>query len=157
MAKRWYAVHVFSNFERKVASAILEAAKKTGLDICSEDVFVPVEEYQEFRRGRKVNSERRFMPGYVLVKMEMMDEAYHLIRTLPRVTGFLGSQGEAVPLKDSEVEALIDRVEAGGAREGVAVLHEVGDKVMVVDGPFEGFAALYYCSISSLSYPFKLL
>jgi transcriptional antiterminator NusG len=72
----------------------------------------------------------------------MMDEAYHLIRTLPRVTGFLGSQGEAVPLKDSEVEALIDRVEAGGAREGVAVLHEVGDKVMVVDGPFEGFAGV---------------
>src|SRR3989442_10579335 len=102
MSKRWYIVHAYSNFERKVAEAIKDRAKAAGLSELFEEVLVPTEEVVEVRRGRKVSSERKFFPGYVLVKMEMTDGAYHLIKSTPKVTGFLGADNKATPITDDE-------------------------------------------------------
>lgn len=140
MAKRWYSVHVLSNFEKKVAEAIRDGAAKAGLTDVIEEVVVPTEDVIEVRRGKKVQTERRLMPGYVLVKMEMTDEAYHLITNTSRVTGFLGPQGRPTPMSDSEVARLLNVVEEGRERPRLAITFEVGDKVTVTDGPFEGLA-----------------
>ena len=139
MAKRWYAVHVFSNFEKRVAETLRESVAQNGLGDEIEEIFVPVEEVMEIRRGKKVKSERRLMPGYVLVKMEMTDRAYlHIIDT-NRVTGFLGPQGKPSPMRDSEVNALLNIVEEGVERPRPKVSFEVGEQVRVTDGPFESF------------------
>ena len=142
MAKRWYSVHVLSNFEKKVAEAIREAARVQGLEDEIEDVLVPTEEVVEIRRGQKVNVERRFMPGYVLVKMEMNERTYHVINNLPRVTGFLGPQGKPTPMRDAEVARILKEVEEGAERPRPAVTFQVGDKVNVTDGPFESFQGM---------------
>ncbi|SET78247.1 transcription termination/antitermination protein NusG [Oceanicella actignis] len=142
MAKRWYTVHVLSNFEKKVAEAIKDAARQNGLEDEIEEVLVPTEEVVEVRRGKKVQTERRFMPGYVLVKMEMTDRAYHLVMDTPRVTGFLGPQGRPSPLRDSEVAHLLNQVEEGVERPRPAITFEVGEQVKVVDGPFESFTGM---------------
>jgi len=142
MAKRWYSVHVLSNFEKKVAEAIREAARVQGLEEEIEEVLVPTEEVVEIRRGQKVNVERRFMPGYVLVKMEMNERTYHVINNLPRVTGFLGPQGKPTPMRDSEVARILQEVEEGAERPRPAVTFQVGDKVNVTDGPFESFQGM---------------
>ena len=143
MAKRWYSVHVLSNFEKKVAEAIREAVAQQGV---SEDeigdVMVPTEEVVEVRRGQKVNVERRFMPGYVLVNMEMTDRAYHLINDIPRVTGFLGPQGRPTPLRDQEVARILNQVEEGLERPRPSITFEVGEQVSVTDGPFESFQGM---------------
>lgn len=142
MAKRWYSVHVLSNFEKKVAEAIREAARLHNLEDEIEEVLVPTEEVVEIRRGQKVNVERRFMPGYVLVKMEMNERTYHVINNLPRVTGFLGPQGKPTPMRDSEVARILQEVEEGAERPRPAVTFQVGDKVNVTDGPFESFQGM---------------
>ncbi len=142
MAKRWYSVHVLSNFEKKVAEAIREAARAHGLEDEIEEVLVPTEEVVEIRRGQKVNVERRFMPGYVLVKMELNDRTYHLINDLPRVTGFLGPPGRPTPMRDEEVAHILKEVEEGAERPRPAITFHVGDKVNVTDGPFEGFTGM---------------
>lgn len=142
MAKRWYSVHVLSNFEKKVAEAIREAARVQGLEDEIEEVLVPTEEVVEIRRGQKVNVERRFMPGYVLVKMEMNERTYHVINNLPRVTGFLGPQGKPTPMRDSEVARILKEVEEGAERPRPSVTFQVGDKVNVTDGPFESFQGM---------------
>ena len=139
MTKRWYSVHVLSNFEKKVAEAIREAAAQQGLSDEIEEILVPTEEVTEVRRGQKVNVERRFMPGYVLVRMDMTDRAYHLIKDTPRVTGFLGPQGRPTPLRESEVARLLNQVEEGLERPRPAITFEIGETVSVTDGPFEGF------------------
>src|ERR1700726_4661814 len=102
MAKRWYIVHAYSNFERKVADSIREQAKQRGLSHLFEDIMVPIEKVVEVRRGRKVDAERKLFPGYVLVKMDLTDEAYHLIKNTPKVTGFLGADQKPTPISDSE-------------------------------------------------------
>ncbi|GMG84792.1 transcription termination/antitermination protein NusG [Paralimibaculum aggregatum] len=142
MAKRWYSVHVLSNFEKKVAEAIREAVAQHGLEDEIEDVLVPTEEVTEVRRGQKVQVERRFMPGYVLVRMEMTDRAYHLINDIQRVTGFLGPQGRPTPLRDKEVSRIINQVEEGLERPRPAITFEIGETVSVTDGPFEGFTGM---------------
>lgn len=142
MAKRWYTVHVLSNFEKKVAEAIKEGARQKGLEDEVEEVLVPTEEVVELRRGKKVQTERRFMPGYVLVKMQMSDEAYHLVMDTNRVTGFLGPMGRPTPLRDSEVERLISQVAEGVERPRPAITFEIGEQVKVVDGPFESFTGM---------------
>ena len=139
MAKRWYSVHVLSNFEKKVAESIRDAVRVQGLEEEIEEVMVPTEEVVEIRRGQKVNVERRFMPGYVLVKMEMTDRAYHLVKDTPRVTGFLGPQGKPTPLRDSEVARILNQVEEGVERPRPMITFEIGESVSVTDGPFEGF------------------
>ena len=142
MAKRWYTVHVLSNFEKKVAEAIKEGARQAGLEEEVEEVLVPTEEVVELRRGKKVQTERRFMPGYVLVKMEMTDAAYHLVMGTNRVTGFLGPMGKPSPLREAEVARLLDEVREGQERPRPAITFEIGEQVKVTDGPFESFSGM---------------
>lgn len=142
MALRWYSVSVLSNYEKRIAESIREQAVQKGLEDQIAEVLVPTEEVVEVRRGKKVQSERRFMPGYVLVQMELSDQAYHLINSTNRVLGFLGPQGRPTPMRDSEVAHIINRVEEGVERPRVLISFEVGEKVTVLDGPFEGFAGV---------------
>ncbi|MDO5529699.1 MAG: transcription termination/antitermination protein NusG [Paracoccus sp. (in: a-proteobacteria)] len=141
MAKRWYSVSVLSNFEKKVAEAIRHAVAEKGLEDEIEDVIVPTEEVIEIRRGKKVTSERRFMPGYVLVRMDMNDRTYHLVNSINRVTGFLGQQGRPVPMRDEEMGPILHRSGEGGAEPEPRNLirFDVGEQVKVTDGPFDGF------------------
>ena len=139
MAKRWYSVSVLSNFEKKVAEQIKQAVIDAGLEDEIDEVLVPTEEVVEVRRGKKVTSERRFMPGYVLVHMEMSNRGYHLISTINRVTGFLGPQGKPMPMRDSEVNGILNRVEEGQEAPRNLIRFDIGEKVKVTDGPFEGF------------------
>ena len=139
MAKRWYSVSVLSNFEKKIAEQIKQAVADAGLEDEIEEVLVPTEEVIEVRRGKKVTSERRFMPGYVLVRMEMTDRGYHLINSINRVTGFLGPQGRPMPMRDEEVNQILNRVEEGEIAPRNLIRFDIGEKVQVTDGPFEGF------------------
>jgi transcriptional antiterminator NusG len=139
MAKRWYSVSVLSNFEKKVAEQIKTAVAEAGLQEEIDEVLVPTEEVIEVRRGKKVTSERRFMPGYVLVRMEMSSRGYHLISQINRVTGFLGPQGKPMPMRDAEVNGILNRVEEGEAAPRNLIRFDIGEKVKVTDGPFEGF------------------
>lgn len=142
MAKRWYAVHVLSNYEKRVAETLRESVVQQGLDDEIEEVLVPTEEVTEVRRGKKVKVERRFMPGYVLAKMEMTDRAYlHIIDT-NRVTGFLGPQGKPSPLRDEEVNRILNVVEEGAERPRPTITFEIGENIRVTDGPFESFAGM---------------
>lgn len=142
MAKRWYSVSVLSNFEKKVAEAIRQAVVEKGLEDEIEEVLVPTEEVIEIRRGKKVTSERRFMPGYVLVRMQMSDQGYHLVNSINRVTGFLGTQGKPMPMRDDEVNFILNRAGEGGAEAAPRnlITFDVGEEVNVTDGPFEGFS-----------------
>ena len=139
MTTRWYAVHAYSNFENKVADSIREQAKQRGLAGQFEQILVPKEKVVEVRRGRKVDAERKFFPGYVLVKMELTDEAYHLIKNTPKVTGFLGSDNKPMPLSDAEADRIIHQVQEGIERPKPSVSFEVGEQVRVSDGPFASF------------------
>jgi transcriptional antiterminator NusG len=139
MAKRWYSVSVLSNYEKKIAEQIRHDVAAAGLEEEIEEVLVPTEEVIEVRRGKKVKAERRFMPGYVLVRMEMTDRGYHLINSINRVTGFLGPQGKPMPMRDDEVNAILNRVEEGQEAPRTLIHFETGEKVSVSDGPFEGF------------------
>jgi len=142
MAKRWYSVSVLSNFEKKIAEQIRTSVIEAGLEDEIEEVLVPTEEVIEVRRGKKVTTERRFMPGYVLVRMEMSDQGYHLINSMNRVTGFLGPQGRPMPMRDAEVNAILNRVQEGEEAPRTLLTFEVGEKVKVNDGPFEDFDGL---------------
>ena len=142
MEKRWYSVSVLSNFEKKIAEQIRQATVEQGLEDQIEEVLVPTEEVIEVRRGKKVTTERRFMPGYVLVRMEMSDQGYHLINSINRVTGFLGPQGRPMPMRDAEVQAILGRVAEGEEAPRTLIHFEVGEKVKVSDGPFEDFDGL---------------
>jgi len=139
MAKRWYSVSVLSNFEKKVAEQIRQTAADKGLEDQIDEVLVPTEEVIEIRRGKKVSTERRFMPGYVLVHMEMSDEGYHLINSINRVTGFLGPQGRPMPMRDAEVNQILNRVQEGEETPRTLISFEIGERVKVNDGPFEDF------------------
>ena len=139
MAKRWYSVSVLSNFEKKIAETIRTSAVENGLDDEIDEVLVPTEEVIEVRRGKKVTTERRFMPGYVLVHMEMSDQGYHLINSINRVTGFLGPQGRPMPMRDAEVNQILNRVQEGEDAPRSLIRFEVGERVKVNDGPFEDF------------------
>jgi transcriptional antiterminator NusG len=136
---KWYIVHAYSNFEKKVKESILDQAKAQGLDEYFSDILVPTEDVVEIRRGRKVNAERKFFPGYVLVKMEMTDEAYHLIKNTPKVTGFLGSGSKPMPVSEKEVERIIGVAAEGAERPKPTISFEIGEQVRVTDGPFASF------------------
>ena len=144
MAKRWYSVSVLSNFEKKIAEQIRQSVEEQGLEDQIDEVLVPTEEVIEVRRGKKVTSERRFMPGYVLVHMEMSDRGYHLVNSINRVTGFLGPQGRPMPMGDAEVNRILSRVDESGeqAAPRSLITFEVGENVNVTDGPFEGFEGM---------------
>ena len=142
MAKRWYIVHAYSNFEKKVAEAIREKAEQQGLSDLFEEILVPMEKVVEVRRGRKVDTERKFFPGYVLVKMEMTNDAYHLIKNTPKVTGFLGSDQKPMPIPEREAMQILHQVQEGVDRPKPSVSFEVGEQVRVSDGPFASFSGL---------------
>jgi transcriptional antiterminator NusG len=142
MTKRWYIVHAYSNFENKVAESIKEQAIQKGLGDLFEEVLVPTEEVVELRRGKKIASARRFFPGYVLVKMEMTDQAYHLIKNTPKVTGFLGSDNRPVPITEAEANRILHQVQEGIERPRPSIQFEVGEQVRVADGPFASFNGL---------------
>jgi transcription termination/antitermination protein NusG len=139
MGKRWYIVHAYSNFENKVADSIREQAKQRHLDHLFDEIMVPKEKVVEVRRGRKVDAERKFFPGYVLVKMDLTDEAYHLIKNTPKVTGFLGADNRPQPISDSEAARILHQVQEGIERPKPSVTFEVGENVRVSDGPFASF------------------
>lgn len=136
---KWYIVHAYSNFEKKVAESIREQAKAQGLEDSFSEILVPTEDVVEIRRGRKVNAERKFFPGYVLVKMNLSDEAYHLIKNTPKVTGFLGSGSKPTPVSEKEVQRIVGAIEEGVEKPKTVVLYEVGENVRVIDGPFASF------------------
>ena len=139
MAAQWYVIHVYSGFERKVAQSIEEQARQLGMTGRIEQVLVPVEEVMEVRRGAKVSSERKFFPGYVLVRMDMSDETWHLVKNTPKVTGFLGGRGRPAPISDAEAERIMRLVQEGVERPKPSVVFETGEQVRVCDGPFTSF------------------
>lgn len=138
---KWYIVHAYSNFEKKVSSTIREQADMLGLSELIEEIEVPTEEVVEVVRGRKRTVEKRHMPGYVLVKMKMTDEAYHLVKNTPKVTGFLGAEGgkKPLPVPQSEVDRILGKAVEISARPRTKMAFEVGEKVKVTDGPFASF------------------
>jgi len=142
LAKRWYIVHAYSNFEKQVASSIREQAVQRGLADQLEEVLVPTEEVTEMKRGRKTSSERKFFPGYVLVKMEMTDEAYHLIKDTPKVTGFLGTEQKPVPISQAEADRILHQVQEGVERPKSTISFDIGETVRVSDGPFASFSGM---------------
>lgn len=139
MAKRWYVVHVYSGFEKKVADTIRDQAVEKGMEDLIEKILVPTEEVVEMRRGRKVSSERKFFPGYVLVHMDLTDESWHLIKDTPKVTGFLGTANRPTPISEKEAMRILQQVEEGVDRPRPSVVYEVGEQVRVSDGPFTSF------------------
>ena len=139
MAKRWYVIHAYSNFEKKVAESIREQAKQRGLSDLFDEILVPIEKVTEVRRGKKVDAERKFFPGYVLAKMDITDEAFHLIKNTPKVTGFLGADNKPMAISDAEAARIIHQVQEGIERPKPSVSFEVGEQVRVSDGPFASF------------------
>jgi len=139
MAHQWYIVHAYSNFEKKVAESIREQAEQQGLVDLFEEILVPTEEVVELRRGQRVNAERKFFPGYVLVKMEMTDDTYHLVKNTPKVTGFLGTANRPLPVPQAEVDRIVQQVQEGVERPKPTIMFEIGEAVRVIDGPFASF------------------
>ncbi len=139
MTARWYVVHVYSGFENKVAQSIREQAIQKGMDDLIEAVEVPSEEVVHLRRGTKVSSERKFFPGYVLAKMEMTDETWHLVKNTAKVTGFLGGGGKPSPISQKEADRIMHQVAEGIERPKPLITFDVGEQVRVADGPFSSF------------------
>ena len=142
MAHKWYIVHAYSNFEQKVADSIQEQARISGLEDRFEEILVPTEGVVELRRGRKVNAERKFFPGYVLVKVDLTDDAYHLVKNTPKVTGFLGAENRPTPIPQREVDRILNQVQEGVERPKPSVIYEIGEQIRVCDGPFASFNGL---------------
>ena len=137
---RWYVLHVYSGFEKKVAESISEQVRQNHMDELFEEVLVPTEEVIELRRGQKVSSERKFFPGYVLIKMEMGDDSWHLVKNTPKVTGFLGNRGRPTPISQAEADRILHQVQEGVERPKPSVTFEIGEQVRVADGPFTSFS-----------------
>lgn len=143
MAAKWYIVHAYSNFEQKVADAIREQAQRQGLETCFEDIRVPTEEVVEVVRNKKVLRQHRHFPGYVLVKMDMTDDAYHLVKNTPKVTGFLGQGNKPQPASEKDIQRILGQVEqAAQAKPRPVISFEIGERVRVADGPFQSFEGL---------------
>jgi transcriptional antiterminator NusG len=142
MASRWYVVHVYSGFEKKVATAIREQAEQKGIADKFEEILVPTEEVVEVKRGARVSAERKFFPGYVLLKMDLDDETWHLVKNTAKVTGFLGARGRPSPISDSEAARIQRQVQEGIERPKPSITFEIGEQVRVCDGPFTSFNGL---------------
>ena len=139
MSSRWYVIHVYSGFEKKVATAIREQADQKGLAERFEEILVPTEEVVEVKRGAKVSSERKIFPGYVLIKMDLDDETWHLVKNTAKVTGFLGGRGKPLPISDAEAARIIHQMQEGIERPKPSITFEIGEQVRVSDGPFTSF------------------
>lgn len=139
MAQKWYVVHVYSGFERKVAEHVLDQTERLGLGNIISSVLVPSESVVDIKRGRKIVTEQKFFPGYVLVKMDMTDEAWHLIRNAPKVTGFLGGKTRPIPISDAEAERILSQTSELKERRRTVEAFQVGESIRVSDGPFASF------------------
>ena len=139
MAARWYIVQAYSNFEKHVQRSIEREAAEKGLDHLFEEILVPTENVVEVRKGRKVESERKFFPGYVLVKVDLTDSAYHLVKNTPKVPGFLGSANKPRPVSDAEVARIVGQIQEGVDSPRPMITFEIGETVKVIDGPFQSF------------------
>ncbi len=139
MTARWYVIHVYSGFENKVAQSIREQAAQKGLEDYYEEILVPTEEVVRMRRGAKVSADRKFFPGYVLVKMDMTDETWHLVKDTPKVTGFLGGRGKPSPISEGEAQRILRQVQEGVERPKPSITFDIGEQVRVSDGPFTSF------------------
>lgn len=142
MVTHWYIVNVYSGFEKKVAQSIEEQAKKKRLSKKVERILVPTEEILEIHKGKKVSTERKFFPGYVLVKMELTDETWHMVKNIPKVTNFLGAKGKPTPISQKEVDVILKQLEESKSRPKIAMRFEIGEEVHVCDGPFSSFNGL---------------
>ena len=139
MSKRWYIVHAYSNFEKKVAESIRETAQQKGMEDAIEEVLVPTEEVVELRRGHMVNAERKFFPGYVLAKLDLTDQVWHMVKDTPKVTGFLGAGNKPSPVSEKDAERLIKQIKEGVERPRPSITFDIGEEVKVADGPFASF------------------
>jgi transcription termination/antitermination protein NusG len=139
MAHRWYVLHVYSGFEKKVAQSIQSEAEKKGIVDSFEEILVPTEEVVEVRRGAKVNAERKFFPGYVLVKMDLTDESWNLVKNIQKVTGFLGGGGKPAPISEKEAQRIMNQVQEGIEHPKPSIVFEIGEQIRVSDGPFQSF------------------
>jgi len=143
MAHKWYVLHVYSGFEKKVAQSIREQAEQKGMIDFFAEILVPTEEVQEVKRGAKISTERKFFPGYVLLKMDLTDDTWHLVKNTPKVTGFLGGKGlRPAPITEAEATRIMKQVQEGIERPKRSIVYEIGDQVRVCDGPFTSFNGL---------------
>lgn len=136
---KWFIVHAYSGFEKKIAQTIQEKAIQQNIADKIEEVVVPTEDVIEIRRGKKVSTERKFLPGYLLVKMELTDETWHMVKNIDKVTGFLGGSGRPQPVPQKEVENILKHMSDGVAAPKTSIIYEVGDSVKIMDGPFDSF------------------
>jgi len=139
LSHRWYVVNTHSGFEKKVSQVIKEQAERKGLADHFSQVLVPMEEVIEVRRGKKVNAERKFFPGYILINMDMTDDTWHLVKDTPKVSGFLGSSGKPAPISDAEASAILNQVQEGVDKPKRSIVYQIGETVKVADGPFASF------------------
>lgn len=142
MTHRWYVVHAYSGSEKTVADEIRRKAEKQGLVESFQEILVPTEEGLEIKRGQKVSVERKVFPGYIMVRMDMNDTTWHLVKDIARVTGFLGAKGKPAPISNAEAERLMKQLEEGAVAPRSSILYEVGETVKVVDGPFNSFTGV---------------
>ncbi len=139
MTARWYVIHVYSGFENKAADAIMEKARKQGFEDRILEIMVPMEEVVEVKRGQRKNAERKFFPGYILAKIDMGDDIWHLIKDTPKVTNFLGANNKPAPISDAEAERIVKQVKEGVDRPRPSITFDIGEEVKVADGPFASF------------------
>lgn len=142
MTHRWYIIHTLSGSERRVKQSILEQAAKQNLEGAFDEIIIPVVEVPEIKRGKNVKVEKKFMPGYILIKMDMTDECWHLVKNVAKVTGFLGSGGKPQPVPDREVEVILSQLELKAQDAAKSTIYNVGESVLVLDGPFESFTGV---------------
>lgn len=139
MDYRWYIIHTLSGYEKKISQTIKEQAELKGILEAFPEIVVPVEGVVEVRKGQKVNAERKFLPGYIMVKMNMNDQTWHLVKNIPKVTGFLGGSGKPQPISEVEAQRIFQQMEESGSSPKHTVNFEIGESVKVIDGPFESF------------------
>ena len=136
---RWYVLHAYSGYEKKVADSIVDQAKKLGISEHIEDISVPTQNIVEVKRGVRVNTERKIFPGYILIKMNLNDDTWHIIKTTPKLSGFLGNKGKPIPISNSEAKRISQQVVDGVEKSRPAIMYDVGEQVKVIDGPFASF------------------
>ena len=136
---RWYVLHAYSGYEKKVADTIVDQAKKLGIADQIEEISVPIQNIVEVKRGVRVNTERKIFPGYILIKMNLNDDTWHIIKTTPKLSGFLGNKGKPIPISNSEAKRISQQVVDGVEKTRPAIMYDVGEQVKVIDGPFASF------------------
>ena len=136
---RWYVLHAYSGYEKKVSESIVEQAKKLGISEFIEEVSVPTQNIVEVKRGTRVNTERKFFPGYILIKMVLNDDTWHIIKNTPKLSGFLGTKGKPIPISNTEAKRITEQIIHGEEKSVPAINFEIGEEIKVIDGPFASF------------------